>query len=356
MDLEVLLAPIAPDTPCGVDLSFSAAFDHIADMRREDDPTLDQGEWVTTLKVADWPGVAEQCQSLLESQTKDLRVAMWLTEAWTLTQGYPGLSNGLQLCTALCRRYWPSVHPQADDGDQEERIGNMSWLLQRVVALSDTLPVTQGRHGTAFTLRDLQIARQQAAVAERAPDDTAKDAHSKVTLDQFNRALRDTPATHLRTALDGLQASLRHLQDWQGVIDEQLGAAGPSFVAAKESLAKAEHELTRLGREAGALMPAAQPAADQPNGHTDTPSESTGHMAASSTLYGRAQALQQLREVAQFFRRTEPHSPVAYLVDKAVKWGDMPLHEWLREVVKEQGAMSHIQELLGLAPVDPPAY
>jgi type VI secretion system protein ImpA len=52
--------------------------------------------------------------------------------------------------------------------------------------------------------------------------------------------------------------------------------------------------------------------------------------------------------VAAFFRRTEPHSPVAYLADKAVSWGEMPLHEWLRQVVKDQGSMSHLEELLGL--------
>ena len=57
--------------------------------------------------------------------------------------------------------------------------------------------------------------------------------------------------------------------------------------------------------------------------------------------------------VAHFFRRTEPHSPVAYLAEKAVKWGEMPLHEWLSQVIKDQGAMSHLEELLGL---DKPAH
>jgi type VI secretion system protein ImpA len=56
--------------------------------------------------------------------------------------------------------------------------------------------------------------------------------------------------------------------------------------------------------------------------------------------------------VAAFFRRTEPHSPVAYLAEKAVKWGDMPLHEWLRKVIKDQGSMSHLHELLGVEPED----
>jgi type VI secretion system protein ImpA len=76
----------------------------------------------------------------------------------------------------------------------------------------------------------------------------------------------------------------------------------------------------------------------------------SGQTSAKGPLRSRAQALQQLRDVAAFFRRTEPHSPVAYLAEKAVKWGDMPLHEWLRKVVKDQGAMSHLHELLGVEP------
>ena len=55
-----------------------------------------------------------------------------------------------------------------------------------------------------------------------------------------------------------------------------------------------------------------------------------------------------LRQVAVFFRNTEPHSPVAYLADKAAHWGGMPLHAWLRNVVKDNSTLSHIEELLGL--------
>mgnify|MGYP003329946156 CR=1 FL=1 len=58
MDFDALTAPLEGPSPCGEDLSFSPAFDQIADMRREDDPTLNQGEWITALKAADWPGVS----------------------------------------------------------------------------------------------------------------------------------------------------------------------------------------------------------------------------------------------------------------------------------------------------------
>ena len=52
--------------------------------------------------------------------------------------------------------------------------------------------------------------------------------------------------------------------------------------------------------------------------------------------------------VAEFFRRTEPHSPVAYLADKAASWGEQPLHVWLKTVVKDAGALAHVDELLGI--------
>jgi type VI secretion system protein ImpA len=69
---------------------------------------------------------------------------------------------------------------------------------------------------------------------------------------------------------------------------------------------------------------------------------------SSGPIQNRAQALAQLRIVAEFFRRTEPHSPVAYLAEKAANWGDQPLHLWLRAVVKEEAALARLEELLGI--------
>ncbi|MET5020892.1 type VI secretion system protein TssA, partial [Burkholderia pseudomallei] len=56
------------------------------------------------------------------------------------------------------------------------------------------------------------------------------------------------------------------------------------------------------------------------------------------------------RAVAKYVRGTEPHSPVAELADKPAEWADMPLHQWLASVVKDDGSLAHIRELLGLKP------
>ena len=365
MNVDALLMPVAASSPCGEDLSFSIEFDQIAEMRREDDPTLDQGEWITALKVADWPGVVDTCGRLLGSRTNDLRLAMWMTEAWAMVEGYAGLGKGLRLCTELCERYWPTLHPVPDQGDVEERIGNIGWLLQRVVALSRTLPAARGRLG-AFTLLDLASARQLQPALERHPDDAARLATGRVTLDQFNRALKETPAAALLDTLVAARQCRDQLLALQAVVDRHLGAEGPGFVQAKEALAEVVPDLGRLARDNGALE--AGHAAPDPTGSSDGPAgwahlldEVSGHrldaapgadalrpVPPGAGPRTRAQALQQLRDVAAFFRQTEPHSPVAYLAEKAVKWGEMPLHEWLRKVVKDPGAMAHLHELLGL--------
>ncbi|HEC0958219.1 TPA: type VI secretion system protein TssA, partial [Klebsiella pneumoniae] len=66
----------------------------------------------------------------------------------------------------------------------------------------------------------------------------------------------------------------------------------------------------------------------------------------------RKEALQQLRQVAEFFRRTEPHSPVAYLAEKAARWGEMPLHVWLKRVIKDHGTLEQMEEMLDVNPED----
>jgi type VI secretion system protein ImpA len=73
-----------------------------------------------------------------------------------------------------------------------------------------------------------------------------------------------------------------------------------------------------------------------------------GVAVVAGAVRSRQEALKRLAEVAEFFRYTEPHSPVSYLVQRAVKWGQMPLEEWLAEVVKDGAALDHVRETLGI--------
>ncbi|KAG1243310.1 hypothetical protein G6F68_015870 [Rhizopus microsporus] len=109
LDQEALLAPISENAPTGEDLSFSAEFDRIIENRRADDPTLDQGAWQTDIKYADWSSVLREADSLLQTRTKDLRLAGWLSEAATQLEGFQGLAAGYRVTAGLCDRFWDEL-------------------------------------------------------------------------------------------------------------------------------------------------------------------------------------------------------------------------------------------------------
>ncbi|WP_395400456.1 hypothetical protein ACHMW6_23755 [Pseudoduganella sp. UC29_106] len=139
-------------------------------------------------------------------------------------------------------------------------------------------------------------------------------------------------------------SALRALEQ---AVDARVGVDGPSFSAAREAL---QHAIDFIGL----LTPAAEAAASDGDLADGWPGAAPAGMAIRSRAAGgapmtRAQALAQLRQIADFFRKTEPHSPVAYLADKAASWGDMPLHEWLHAVVKDPALAAQLDELLGAA-------
>jgi type VI secretion system protein ImpA len=341
--IDQLVRPLSADQPSGVDLSLSPEFDAIAELRREDDATLAQGEWVTELKTADWPGAAAACERLLLERTQDLRVAGWWTEASTHTRGLRGLADGLALCSALLREQWDTLHPQPEGGDLDERVGALNWLLMRIGPWTQQAPLlTLNRRRIA--LRDVEAARQRQRDGTPTPDGQA-------TLETIQRGFAQAGNAAFDDLLAAALAAETGLRALQVEADPRFGDEGPAFSAAYKALESAVMALRRIGRDSGlggSTGPAAAPPDDAKLHHGTEPAPATS--SAPGVLQSRAQAVQQLRDVAAYFRRTEPHSPVAYLAEKAARWGDLPLHAWLRQVLKDEGALSRLDELLGLEP------
>ncbi|MBT9567279.1 MAG: type VI secretion system protein TssA [Thiobacillus sp.] len=351
-DIGRYLQPISEDSPSGEDFSFSPEFDAIKKAREEDDPYLAQGEWATELRVADWHAVAAQTTSLLSTRTKDLRVAAWLAEALARTQGFEGVTQGCAILQGLCDQHWESVHPQPEDGDYELRIGALANFVQRSVQIVSTLPVTQG-DGRAYSSRDYDAAQQFEHAASKDPDLRSGLPDYKVTLTKFSTSQQKTPRAFYEALYRNFNLAQLAWRSLAQSIDARLGVEGPSFTPVFDAFAQVERLINRLVKEAGISVGAASTAAA-----ADAPSPAaSGAEAQPGVALGgftsRTQALQQLERVAEYFRHAEPHSPVAYLASKAAHWGNMPLHEWLRTVVKDGASLGHIEELLGLQTSDP---
>ena len=76
----------------------------------------------------DWEKVGEISEAILRSQSKDLRVAAWLT--WSLYQreSFAGLQAGLGMLRYLCSEHWAILFPQKP----RTRAAAFTWLVPRM--------------------------------------------------------------------------------------------------------------------------------------------------------------------------------------------------------------------------------
>ena len=351
MSFEHLLRPLeSAHGLCGEDMIFSAEFDAIQEARRFDDPTLAQGEWVSEFKEANWEKVIRSSEELLAQKTKDMRVVAWLIEAKGKLSSLAGLADGYALLGGLCEEFWNDIHPLPEDGDFEPRIGLLDWLTTQTLRLIRETPLTQSTKGN-FSSSDHESARAMAKTIGCNPgiaDDLLRSAH--VTQESFEAALKDTSVSYFKGQLEDAEHLRSSVKALQAILDQKMGDDAPSFVPVFDALDDIchffrRHAGTNSVKPAENTLVSSSPKRTERlepsiNGASDLPE--------NASICSRDQAIDQLQKIAAFFRRTEPHSPVAYLADKAAKWGRMPLHEWLRTVVKDDSALSRMEELLGI--------
>lgn len=121
--VESLLAPIKPESPAGDflrDKDPQAKFVAVETARNTSASTNNKNDWKNTVRLA---------SDLLATGSKDLSLALWLTEALTRTEGITGAATGLSVFEGLLRQYWKTLYPPLeDDGDSEVRAGVIGGL------------------------------------------------------------------------------------------------------------------------------------------------------------------------------------------------------------------------------------
>ncbi|WP_158598002.1 type VI secretion system protein TssA [Noviherbaspirillum saxi] len=340
---DAIYHPISNEHPCGEDLSFSPEFDRIQEARREDDQTADYGEWTAALKQADWNVVEKSCAELLATRSKDLRLAAWLTEALVKLDGLAGLVHGIEVFSGLVRTFGNRLYPHTEDGDDEQRLGTLAWFVQRLSQVVRFVPLSKSSSGN-FTLPDFEAARSLQAQLQKDPERDAAIG-AKLTIDKIAALIAETDKNFYLQSLIHAERAEALLAKLAEELESEFGGGCPSFAPLSSTVNAVHHQLLVIAEDRG-LRACADPVEASKSAPAVDYSV-IAEIAIEGEMKTRAQALGTLKQVAAFFRRTEPHSPVAYLADKAVQWGEMPLHVWLQSVVKDQGTLGQLEEMLG---------
>ncbi|MEM6672378.1 MAG: type VI secretion system protein TssA [Planctomycetota bacterium] len=362
-EIDPLLAPIGGDSPGGSDLtadgSPSSVFYEIKGMRdeaRAAERGDDLGAHVTVDEVARWRPVAELAPKILASETKDLRVvAMWI-EALARTDGFAGLRDGFRLTRELVESYWDQLHPMPDEDGIETRVAPLSGLNGMggpgvLASVIQRIPLTQeGESGPV----PKWIADQAAELDRLEPDVRAsRIADGSTSMDQVHAAVAQTDPAFFADLLEDVLAALEEWRALTAVLDERAGADAPPSSQLVELFEDVASCIRHIAKD---RLPIEVAPADEDGEAQDSeaPTGSGSPAPAAGAIAGREQALRNLAEIADFFRRTEPHSPLAYLLERAVRWGRTPLPQLLAELIPDQGARSTFNALTGVEPSESP--
>lgn len=335
-DLESLLAPLADEAPSGPDLEYDPDFQTL---ERTATPKAERaiGDAVKTAEEPDWDKVSSLGESLF-GRTRDLRVALHLTCAWTRMHGLVGWADGLALIRGLLENLWDSVHPQldAEDGnDPTARVNAVVPLtdMQGLLGYFRGTPFVQSPRLGRFSLRDLRIAngtlKIPAAEGEKSPG-----------MADIEAGCLDCPEEQLAEAARATTAAMEHARAIDAILTDRVGTAGPDL----KPLLGEIHELKKfLDAEVAKRMPAA--AAEAPADEEGTAPGAAPARAAGSRIETPQDVIRRLDEICDYYARQEPSSPIPHLLRRAQRLVGMNFVDLMKELAP--GGLSEFKVITG---------
>jgi type VI secretion system protein ImpA len=378
---EALLQPIDQVAPAGLYLRYDPVYDRIAQARTEND-ALPQGVWQRPTLQADWSLVENLCTDILAHRSKDMQLAVWRTEALLHLHGLSGYNRGCRLILDLHQQFAATMHPAPElpsgatvvlplpstDPAVEHRMNMVQWLNEKLSVKVKMLPLTAPNEINGldpFSLADLEASHYHVQAQQRQGSSGAKPSENKVKL--FENSLGLTPLEWLLALRRELNDATEITAALDDALDACYGSANSGLLQLKQVLEQmslaiapafpkndAEWEQT-VGEATMPSVPETLPYEEKGYNlpRTDSASQSLSPSnptvrAMSLHLHNREEAYLRLAEISDFLSQIEPHSPVPYLLRRAIAWGGMSLQELLPELLHDQAALRDVNHMLRL--------
>jgi type VI secretion system protein ImpA len=355
-DIEPLLQPISAEKPCGEPLRFDPLMDEIRASRpqRDTDPLVQNEE-----QEGNWPRIIELATEGLATRSKDLYLAAYLTEALINLRdasnypcGFAGLSTGLRIIRGLVDRFWDGLYPEVDpeDGDLAARVAPLVWMTDPMTGAKlpnqvRAIPVTPFQKGDeisfSWSFWNSRIPQPKAESETDAMFERRKlEAEKRGQM--FEETVARLNAEYCKGIFYEIEDTRQAMAETAAAVDARFGEVAPGWTTLRNAVDDCYSLVKRIATDKGVFA----------TGETGGPGEEGQTSAEGPIRKGpiksRAEAIARLEEAAKFLREIEPHSPVAYLVERAVAWSRMPFDQVIKELVKDNSVMDHVRETLGI--------
>lgn len=366
LDLTKLLAPIPGDKPAGDDPRANASptslYYKVKDGRnaaRQAERRMEGGE--EDPPTPDWKAVVTAGTKLLTETAKDLEVTAYMIEALCRTNGFAGLRDGFKLARGLVEQFWDGLYPIPDEEGVATKVAPLTGLNGddsegTLIAPINRVPITDSGSLGRLTYSNYL----QGVATGKIADPKAKEkkiAGGAMHPELFQKAVDETPAPYYRAVFDDLTAALDEFAKLNQALDAKAGPAAPPTSAVRTALENVLAAIKDVAKGKLAVTQAPAPAAagdqaaeDDGKGEPGSNGKADGDGKGEKlpSIRGREDALNAILQLAEYFRRTEPHSLVPFALEQSVRWARMALPELILELIPEEGPRKALFKQVGI--------
>jgi len=335
MTIETLLAPVTTEQPCGENLEYDADFQAMeqASLGKAEQQF---GSTIIPAEPADWTRVEKLATGLL-SRTKDIRVMMALTHAWTRRRGLEGYADGLLLLGQALSLYWDQLWPSLTDGGEFDPF----YRINALAGLSDksSLTTTLRQSVLLRSNGDEIIVRDAQSLLDGSKTECAGYPGGRVRLiDELTRG--GQPGIE---AIGQIEGRLQTIRTW---LLEQLGESG---VPEMEQLLKTVGMIAGVSRASRSDEPVETTSEPQPTQSAAQPAAAVPLPAMTdwrtAQVATRADAQLMLEKVKQYFAQHEPSHPAPLMIDRVQRLIELDFMEIIRDLAPD--GVNQLQNIFG---------
>lgn len=361
VDIDGLLAPIPGALPGGTDprsdSSSSSLYYRTKDARNAARSAERAAVEIGAPAPDEWGIVESTATEILSGQAKDLEIASWLVEALVRRHGFAGLRDGLKVLAGIAVGHWGHCFPELDEDGVEGKVAAVSGLSGSgaVGTLIQPVRLTPLTSGTlaSYSLWSYEQATELEKLTDAARKQSRIEAGS-VTMEQFQQSVAETPAAELAATAKLVDECLAALAEMAAAFDAVAGVDSPPVSALRDLLEQVNSALRHFAADKLAAAAFDAPVEETAAAGAQPAPEGGAAQAAVRRIDGyasREEALAELVRIASYFRKTEPHSPISYTLEEAVRRARMTLVELLTELSEDP---AHIQRILMAAGIRNP--
>ena len=372
ISVDQILNPISLNTPCGVNVRQASGeawelYNQLKDarntQRKEEKNSIEQEEKLT-VNPKGWKKVFQLSQKLLIEHTKDIEVLSWFLEALARINSFQGMVDGFGIFEEMLKKFGSNMYPSKDedDDDASQKLLSISVLSGKYEIGTLVTPIY---YNTIIPLRSKDnINSWSIREALKKTNKTTKDTsvETLVKLDLIKSALVQINKNSFDIILRDSSKCLSAFKKFTLELSNVFAMNAPNLSSLAESL----EYCCGLVNSIKSLVDKKNTEIEDDKKNTDIEEnkekvetvitkEKTktiqNNLSIQNLTYkdiNRESAVKILGVLSEFFKFSQPHSPISYSIDRIKNWAQSSLEEIMKDILEDEMVRDNYSKITGV--------